>query len=278
MTLASLSTPAGPAVAERAGAATPERPVPGGGAALAVLRLTGLRKELVSPAHRFDLEIEELTLERGGFYGLVGKSGSGKSTLLDMLAMVSQPSAVEAFELYAAGGVVDVAGLLARADDRGMCTVRLACVGYVLQSGGLFEFLSVRQNLELPARMSGRAVTREGTRALAATFEMEEHLDKFPSQLSGGQRQRVSILRALSLAPPLILADEPTASVDENMADLIVARLRSLARRRGSTVLMVSHDLDLIGSHADAVLHLRAEPVGAAHTRSRLMAGEGAAR
>ena len=86
----------------------------------------------------------------------------------------------------------------------------------------------------------------------------------------GGQRQRVSILRALSLAPAIVLADEPTASVDEMMADIIVEELRNLAKERDSTVLMVSHDTDLINNHSDEVMTLRPEVVGEAHTRSEL--------
>ncbi len=235
-----------------------------------VLTVRGLEKVLRSSTHRFDLRVPEVSLEQGRFYGLVGKSGSGKSTMLDILAMVSMPTAVEIFEVKDSRGPVNIARLLQRGDDQGISRVRLEFFGYVLQSGGLFEFLTVRQNLNLPRRLAGAAAAPGETEALARTFDMNEHIDKFPSELSGGQRQRVSILRALSLAPAIVLADEPTASVDETMADVIVGELKSLAQSRGSTVLMVSHDLDLIGSHADEVLSLRAEAVAEGHTVSRL--------
>ena len=238
-----------------------------------VLSVTRLKKSLRSSTHRFDLHVPELSLDRGRFYGLVGKSGSGKSTVLDILAMVSMPTSVETFEVGGDRGTVDVARLLARGDDAGISRVRLERFGYVLQSGGLFEFLTVRQNLELPKRLAGLTVSPGETEALAEVLDMAGHLDKHPAALSGGQRQRVSILRALSLAPAIVLADEPTASVDETMADVIVDELKTLARLHGSTVLMVSHDLDLIGDHADDVLALRPEAVAEGHTVSRLQRG-----
>jgi len=235
-----------------------------------VLHVVGLEKSLRSQAHRFDLRVPEISLEKGRFYGLVGKSGSGKSTMLDILAMVSLPSAVDTFRLESSEGEIDISALLKRGDDRRISQVRLNSFGYILQSGGLFEFLTVRQNLELPKKMANKDVVAGETEQFSAIFEMDQHLDKYPSELSGGQRQRVSILRALSLSPPIVLADEPTASVDEMMADIIVEELRTLAKSRGSTVLMVSHDLDLINNHSDEVLMLTPESVGAAHTRSQL--------
>ena len=236
-----------------------------------VLSVSGLRKSLQSSTHRFDLEVPAISLERGRFYGLVGKSGSGKSTLLDILAMVSMPTTVESFMVGGSGGSVDIAALLARRDDPKISRVRLEFFGYVLQSGGLFEFLTVRQNLDLPKHLAGAPVSRRDTEKLADIFDMAEHVDKYPSELSGGQRQRVSILRALSLAPSIVLADEPTASVDETMADIIVEELKALAKSRGSTVLMVSHDLELIDCHADEVLALKPEAVSIEHTISRLL-------
>ena len=116
--------------------------------------------------------------------------------------------------------------------------------------------------------MAGRAVDHARIEALADTFEMSAHLDKRPGGLSGGQRQRVSILRALVLAPGIILADEPTAAVDEAMAGVIVGELRRLARQQGATVIMVSHDRELVTAHADMVITLRPERTGENAVRS----------
>ena len=167
-----------------------------------VLQVRDLTKSLKSPSHRFDLIVPGILLKSGRFYGLVGKSGSGKSTMLDILAMVSLPTSVGTFDVAGAEGKIDISHLLDEGDDRRISEVRLKSFGYILQSGGLFEFLTVRQNLELPKQMAGLCITAGETEALAKSFEMVPHIDKFPRELSGGQRQRVSVLRALSLAPP----------------------------------------------------------------------------
>lgn len=233
-----------------------------------VLQIRGLRKRLASAGTRFDLEVPDLSFERGRFYGLVGRSGSGKSTLLDLLAMVARPDEVETMVLDVGGERVDLVALLRQGNDAAISAVRLKHFGYVLQSGGLFSFLSVRENLALPMMMAGRSVDTVRIEALAETFDISAHLDKHPSGLSGGQRQRVSILRALVLAPGLILADEPTAAVDEAMAGVIVGELRRLAQQEGATVIMVSHDRELVTAHADMVITLRPERMGENVVRS----------
>lgn len=243
---------------------------------LSTLTVSGLVKTLESAANRFDLHVPSVKLDRGKFYGLVGKSGSGKSTMLDILAMVAIPTAVEIFQVSSEQGQIDIVSLLENKNDKEICRVRLNYFGYILQTGGLFPFLTVRQNLDLPRKMAGHSISNGETESFADVFDMAEHIDKYPSELSGGQRQRISILRALSLAPPIVLADEPTASVDEMMADVIVEELKMLAKSKGSTVLMVSHDLDLIEHHADEVMTLRPVSVADGHTVSTLhLGGEG---
>ena len=230
-----------------------------------------MSKAYVSNAYRFDLWIPSISLESGCFYGLIGKSGSGKSTLLDLLAMVSAPTSVERFEFISSNNTrTDIVQLIESSDDQKISTLRLKNFGYILQSGGLFSFLTVRGNLELPLRLSGRIAKPGELEEMTRQFEIEEHLDKYPSALSGGQRQRVSILRALSLSPAIVLADEPTASVDENMAALIIKELKSLAADRGSTVLMVSHDIELIQEFADKIFVLRPELIAENHIRSEI--------
>ncbi len=235
-----------------------------------ILEIRNLSKTLESNSYRFELSIPSISLESGCFYGLVGKSGSGKSTLLDLLAMVSVPTTVEKFEFFTAKGIIDIAALIETANDVAISQLRLRNFGYILQTGGLFSFLTVRRNLELPLRLSGRVANEKELEEFTHRFEMEAHLDKYPSELSGGQRQRVSILRALCLSPAIVLADEPTASVDENMADLIVEGLKALAADQGSTVIMVSHDMELIEKFADHVFMLRPEIIANNHIRSEI--------
>ena len=236
----------------------------------AVLQIRGLRKILKSAHYEFELSISALTLLSGRFYGLVGKSGSGKSTLLDILAMVSAPTSVESFEVYANSKPINVAHLIEQSDDRSISYLRMKHFGYVLQNGGLFSFLTVRRNLELPLKLLGRPAAMGELEDMTRPFEMEEHLDKYPSELSGGQRQRVSILRALCLSPAIVLADEPTASVDENMAKQIVDELKKLATQNNTSVLLVSHDIELVTNFADEVFLLRNEAISEFHSRSEI--------
>jgi putative ABC transport system ATP-binding protein len=227
----------------------------------AVLKISGLSKLLESAGAQFELRVPELSFERGKFYGVVGRSGSGKSTMLDLLAMVAKPTSVEQYQLHAPDGSLDLARIVLADDDKAISAARLNHFGYVLQTGGLFSFLTIEENLLLPFALSDRPVDEEHLARLVALYDMGDHLHKKPSALSGGQRQRVSILRALCLKPTIVLADEPTASVDENLADLIVAELKRLAAEHGVTVVMVSHDLELVKQFADAIVTMRAEVV-----------------
>lgn len=235
-----------------------------------VLRIAGLSKALESAGTRFELRVPELALERGKFYGVVGRSGSGKSTMLDLLAMVAKPTSVEAYQLLAPEGVLDLARIVLADDDRAISAVRLSHFGYVLQTGGLFSFLTIAENLRLPFALSDRPVDEAHIERLVSLYDMADQMHKKPSALSGGQRQRVSILRALCLKPTIVLADEPTASVDENLADLIVAELKRLAAEQGVTVIMVSHDIELVRKFADAIFTLRPELLADGQVRTTL--------
>jgi putative ABC transport system ATP-binding protein len=231
-----------------------------------VLSIAGLRKDLRSASSHFCLELAEFKVRRGRFYGLVGRSGSGKSTLLDLLALVSRPTEVREFRLMvgAAGEAVaynltamaESAGPQDAAGDRLASALRARHYGYVLQSGGLFPFLSVIDNVELPLRMNGRTYSRARIVELARRLDIEDQLAKKPQALSGGQRQRASILRALAAEPSLLLADEPTAAVDEAMAGIILHELKSLAVEQATTVVLVSHDQALVDEFADEATRL----------------------
>jgi len=236
------------------------------------IEITALSKRLKSAVNEFELVVPKLTINQGEFVGLVGKSGSGKSTLLDILAMVSEPTSVEQYTLSGASCRIDLAKVLNQREDQRIARIRLEHFGYILQSGGLFEFLTVRQNLELPSILAGVDVSNKEMEASCAALDIAEHLDKKPSQLSGGQRQRVAILRALVLSPTVVLADEPTASVDESMSETIVKQLKRLSKDRGTSVIMVSHDLDLVKGHADRMYSLTAKPASTTLTISSLNA------
>ncbi|WP_430432235.1 ABC transporter ATP-binding protein [Oceanicaulis sp.] len=186
------------------------------------------------------------------FYALVGPSGSGKSTLLDMLALVRQPTYADAFVFRPDGEqVVDIAHLWSRRRESRLADLRRTGIGYVLQTGGLMPFLSVAENVALPNQLVGRNPSRQEVETLLAEFGMDAHSGKRPAKLSGGERQRVAIARALAHRPALVLADEPTAAVDRELARAIVRGFAARARADGAAVVMVTHDEALIDGAAD---------------------------
>jgi putative ABC transport system ATP-binding protein len=228
---------------------------------------------------RFELSIPEVTLGVGDFVAVVGDSGCGKSTLLDLLALVSRPTECERFSLRfdvsEQGGEFDVAGLWRNGDEHGLAALRKAHLGYVLQTGGLLPFLTVAQNIYLPARIAGRP-DRDYADRLARRFGVDRLLSKKPQFLSGGQRQRVAILRAMGHRPQLILADEPTAAVDRQRAEEIVADFHALAKESGTTIVMVTHDRALVAPVADYSYGFRVRDVSASTTRSTVVRHESA--
>src|SRR5262249_16031644 len=190
--------------------------------------------------------------------GVSGPSGSGKSTLLDLLALVMRPSAAERFRIAQAGNGAawDIDKLWQRNEEETLTTIRRTTFGYVLQSGGLIAFLTVRQNLMIPYQLAGRRPDQGRIEQMAKRFGIERELDKKPRHLSMGQRQRVAILRALMLEPALVLADEPTAAIDQVRAKQVAAEFRSLARETGSTIVMASQDVEVLKGVAEHTLEL----------------------
>jgi putative ABC transport system ATP-binding protein len=180
----------------------------------------------------FTLRVPELDVRRGEFCSVVGPSGCGKSTLLDLLALVLEPSSVNRFRLSVLrhGGVeeCDIQGL----PENKAARIRRSHIGYVLQSGGLLSFLTVRENILLTAQISRTRVSARELDALVDVLGLADQLEKKPQYLSGGQRQRVAVARALIHRPRIILADEPTAAVDYPTALDIRDELQGLARKR----------------------------------------------
>lgn len=216
-----------------------------------VYRLRDVVKTRSKGGVSFTLRIPELLIRRGGFCSVVGPSGCGKSTLLDMLALVLEPTGAGCFTLRlgrnGASTERDIPGM----PENDAARIRRSRIGYVLQSGGLLSFLTVRENIMLTARISGIRVSPGEFNALIAVLGLDDQLDKKPQHLSGGQRQRVAVARALIHRPDIILADEPTAAVDYPTALDIRDELQSLARKMGAAVVMVTHDRSLVEGIAD---------------------------
>ncbi|MCM2360996.1 ABC transporter ATP-binding protein [Pseudomonas sp. SR18] len=202
-----------------------------------MLNLSAVHKSRGVGSQRYSLVIPALHLRAGEQLAIVGPSGCGKSTLLDLLALVLAPDQVGQFDFNA----VDIGGLW-RADQQSrLAQLRSQHLGYVLQTGGLLGFLDVRGNIALSRQLLG--LEDDGSVArLAQQLEISDQLAKKPSALSVGQRQRVSCARALAHAPQLVLADEPTASLDPLNAERVMHALLTQAREHRAACVIATHD------------------------------------
>ncbi|TVT93559.1 ABC transporter ATP-binding protein [Pseudomonas sp. RGB] len=202
-----------------------------------MLNLSAVHKSRGVGSQRYSLVIPALALRAGEQLAIVGPSGCGKSTLLDVLALVLAPDQVGRFEF----DQVDV-GALWRADQQStLAALRSTHLGYVLQTGGLLGFLDVRSNIALSRQLLGLKDDGSITR-LAEQLEISDQLGKKPAALSVGQRQRVSCARALAHAPQLVLADEPTASLDPLNAERVMQALLAQAREHRAACVIATHD------------------------------------
>lgn len=218
-----------------------------------------MRLDRTSNGHGFELLVPELTIHPGEKVAVVGESGCGKSTLLDMLAMVLSPSAATEFRFApGTGRSANVVALWEGGEVDRVGRLRGRHIGYVLQTGGLIPFLNVAENIRLPGRLFG-CDDPEYIAALTDRLGLSSHLRKRPSALSVGERQRVAIIRALAHRPAVVLADEPTASVDPVNADIIMAVLVELVDELGVTAIVASHDAERVESHGFRILDFRIE-------------------
>lgn len=208
-----------------------------------LLAVRRLRKAWATgPGRQFIVEGSAIALEPGDHIALVGPSGSGKSTMLDMLALALAPDAADGFEIAdGSGQATDVGSMWSRDDSDGLAALRRSRVGYVLQTGGLLPFLSVRDNIALPLRLNG--LSDEGEiNVLAERLGLLDRLSLRPAALSVGERQRAAIARALVHKPALVIADEPTASVDQANAERIFALFAELIAQTGVAAIVATHD------------------------------------
>ncbi|MBD2103207.1 ABC transporter ATP-binding protein [Leptolyngbya sp. FACHB-261] len=190
----------------------------------------------------------DLNIDAGQIVLLMGPSGSGKTTLLSILAGILTPTS----------GSVEVLGEeINEMSSERLARFRLKNIGFVFQGFNLLPALTAQENVEVVLNL-------KGIRGREARLEAQDLLEQvglgnkihsFPRDLSGGQKQRVSIARALAGDPPLIMADEPTASLDSQTGRAVVDLLRTLARERNRTVLMVTHDPRILDV-ADRIIYM----------------------
>ncbi|HJZ86112.1 MAG TPA: ABC transporter ATP-binding protein [Polyangia bacterium] len=193
--------------------------------------------------HEVDLEVAP-----GEVVVLVGPSGSGKTTLLSILGCVLSPSA---------GSVRLMGQEVAGVPETKLPDLRLRMVGFVFQTHNLIEALPVIENVRLPLVLRGRSRKQAGREAaeLLDSVGLSDKLERLPRDLSGGQKQRVAIARALAGRPPILLADEPTASLDAATGAQVMETFTGLAHQRGHTVVVVTHD-SRIFKYGDRLVHI----------------------
>ena len=190
----------------------------------------------------------DLSVERGELLALTGPSGSGKSTLLNLCGLIDTPDSGE-IELDAQPirGLSEVQRTLLRRD----------ALGFVFQSFNLVPVMTVAENVDYPLFLAGvpAAERRQRVAVQLEAVGLQEHAAHLPDALSGGQRQRVAIARALVKRPKLVIADEPTASLDSHTADQVLDLMRSLGHAEGAAFVMATHD-NRLSARCDRIVNL----------------------
>ncbi len=214
-----------------------------------VIETYNLRKELkMGEVTVHALRGVSLTVERGEFLSIIGPSGSGKSTLLGLIGGLDTPTE----------GTILLDGVdITNLNERELTRIRNEKIGFVFQFFNLIPTLSALENVALPAQFSRKRKGNPIDRAkqLLKAFGLEDRMGHRPNQLSGGQQQRVAIARALVNQPPLLLADEPTGNLDSASGEMVMRAMRTVQKKWGTTVVMVTHDME-VASQADRVVTL----------------------
>ena len=200
------------------------------------------------PTGGFRLRLAELSVKRGESVAITGPSGSGKTTLLNIIAGILRPDS---------GSLVVGQTELTSIDDSTARNFRAGRIGLIFQEFELLEYLSVQDNILLPYRINRHLKLSDDIRVrceqLAERMGIIDKLSRFPEQLSQGERQRVAVCRALITEPELLLADEPTGNLDPENKTKVIDLLLELAREKNTTLVMVTHDHDLV-SRFDRVI------------------------
>ena len=226
----------------------PASPQPGA-AAPAIIELDAVTRQFSGKRDVVALDRVTLAIPRGEMVSIIGPSGSGKSTLLNLIGGLDRPSA----------GQVRVDGeALAGLGDDELTRVRRDKIGFIFQFFNLLTTLTALENVGLPLHLRGwpRKNVDERARELLALVRLEQRLNHLPDELSGGERQRVAIARALSIYPPILLADEPTGNLDTRTGEEILALIRDLHARLGSTIVIVTHDMT-VAQRSERTIALR---------------------
>jgi putative ABC transport system ATP-binding protein len=194
----------------------------------------------------------DFTVEEGDFMSIVGPSGSGKTTLLNIIGCID----------YASQGRVSIHGEeINSMNDRTLTDLRLHKIGFIFQTFNLIPVLTVRENVEFPLLLMKRdrlskPQIRERVEKLVEEVGLKEYIEHRPYELSGGQRQRVAVARALVTNPDIVLADEPTANLDSETGQKILALMKDLNDLEKTTFIFSTHDPDVL-KYAKEIIKIR---------------------
>ncbi len=197
-------------------------------------------------------------LEEGSTCAIVGPSGSGKTTLLGLCAGLDRPSS---------GSVELVGHSLAGMEEDALAQLRNTLVGFVFQSFRLLPTLTALENTMVPLELRGEHDAKSKAQELLGRVGLAERQGHYPAQLSGGEQQRVALARAFIHEPRILFADEPTGNLDDDTSQSLLELLFSLNREAGTTLVMVTHDMDL-ARRCDRLLRLGAGHIVADETSS----------
>lgn len=215
-----------------------------------ILKIESLKKYYGNPKSQTKA-LDGITFQvmSGEFLGIMGSSGSGKSTLLNCVATVIRPSS---------GSIMMQGKQIQKLKGADLADYRGKEIGYLFQNFELLDNLTGRENILLPLSLHGvsEKESKRRLKQLASYLEVEDVLDKFPSQMSGGQKQRIAAARALILNPHIILADEPTGALDSKNAKGLMEKLSGLNQNDNATILMVTHDSNA-ASYCKRILFIR---------------------
>lgn len=213
-----------------------------------ILKITGLEKTYTSGSKRLKvLQNVSFEVEKGQTFSIIGPSGSGKTTLLGICAGLDQPDS----------GTVELCGYdlhTLNEDERAL--LRNKEVGFIFQNFQLLPTLTALENVSVPLELQGSKEASQKAKVLLEKVGLAHRIHHYPSQLSGGEQQRVALARAFSNTPSILFADEPTGNLDEETGEKVIQLLFELNKDAGTTLVIISHDLDL-ANRTQQILRLK---------------------
>lgn len=202
-----------------------------------IVTVQNLKKTFGKGANKVEaLRGIDLNVEKGSFTAIIGASGSGKTTLLNMIGGMDVPDE----------GEVTVDGVrLSGLKERELAVFRRSKVGFVYQNFNLVQTLTVRENILFPLSLAGSAPDTAFFDEVTSLLRLKDRLDRYPHELSGGGQQRAAIARALIAKPSILLADEPTGSLDSKTGQNVLGLLKLSAETYRQTLIMITHNLEI---------------------------------